>query len=194
MVYLLLADGFEEIEAFGTIDILRRCGIQVQTLSVTGRRVAISARDIEVKCNSVFRRSIAEKAEAIILPGGLKCMETLADSTLIRSTLRDQAYNDAIIAAICASPVVLGKAGLLQGKHATVYPGMQKELTGAHYHSDAMVVEDGNIITGCGPAATHYFAFTIARRLVSNSAIVDEIERGMCYKGYYDAGEPILHY
>lgn len=182
MIYLLLADGFEEIETLGTIDILRRCNLQVQTLSVTGKRVVVSARGVVIKADSLYRKNHMDNCEAIILPGGLKGAETLEKNVILRQTL--QAFNEegVLIAAICAAPMVLGTAGILDGKHATIYPGMEDHIQNAIYHHDGLVVIDGNIITACGPAATPMFAFSIARYLHPNEMVVGQVEIGMCFQ------------
>lgn len=183
MIYLFLADGFEEIEALGTVDILRRCGLQVQTLSVTGKRVVTSARGIVVKSDSLFRKNHLINCDAIVLPGGLKGAESMRTNVAVRTAILQQAQQGTIIAAICAAPMVLGEAGLLKGRHATIYPGMQKYISGAIYHDDAFVVEHGNVITGCGPAATRLFAMTIARRLVPNPNVIEDVIRDMRFTG-----------
>lgn len=192
MIYVILADGFEEIEAFGTIDILRRCGFGVETLSCTGRRVVQSARGITVKADSLFRKSQLKNIEAIILPGGLKCAETMANHSLLLSSLRQLAADHVLIAAICAAPMALGAAHILQGIHATIYPGMQQHIPGAIYHNDAFVVQHENFITAAGPAATQHFAFAIARRLSHRPATIEEVEQGMLFKGYYQGETPLL--
>lgn len=194
MIYLFLADGFEEIETFGTIDILRRCNLQVQTLSITGRRIVTSARGIVVKADSLFRKNHMPYCDALILPGGLKGAETMAKNTLLRAAIVQQAAQGVIIAAICAAPMVLGTTEVLKRKHATIYSGMESYIPNAIYHSDAFVVEHDNIITACGPAATHLFAVTIARKLVNNLSIVDEVERGMCYTGHTPTAEQVLRF
>ena len=183
MIYLILADGFEDIEALGTADILRRCGLQVQSLSITGKRVVTSAHGAVVKADSLFRKNHLDFCDALVLPGGMKGAETIAANTVLRLALQQQYIQGSIIAAICAAPMALAAAGILKGKHATIYPGMQHYLEGAIYHSNAYVVEHDNIITGCGPAATHLFASAIAKRLVKEPANVDNVIRSMCYEG-----------
>ena len=182
MIYVFLADGFEEIETVGTIDILRRCDLQVQTLSVTGKRVVTSARGVVLKADSLFRKNHMEDCEAIILPGGLKGAETLEKHAVLRQTLQYFHSRNVWIAAICAAPMVLGTAGIIDGKHATIYPGMEDRIKLAKYHHDALVVKDGNLITACGPAATMTFAFTIARSLLKDNFIADQVAMGMCYQ------------
>lgn len=194
MIYMLLADGFEEIEALGTVDILRRCGLPVQMLSVTGKRILTSARGIVIKADSLFRKNHLVNCDAIVLPGGLKQAESLRDNSVVRAALKQNYDEGVLIAAICAAPMALGAAGILKGKHATIYPGMQSYIAGAIYHDDAFVVEHGNVITGCGPAATRLFALSIARRLVTNPTVVDEVDRGMCFSGHDQSHEQSLKF
>lgn len=194
MIYLFLADGFEDIEAIGTIDILRRCGLQVQSLSVTGKRVVTSARGTIVKADSLFRKNHLVHCDALVLPGGLKGAETMNKNTVLRMAISQQAHEGTLIAAICAAPMVLGTVGVLKGRHATIYPGMENEIEGAIVHRDAYVVEHDNIITAAGPAATNMFAFSIARRLVSNPEVVDQVANDMLYAGYDASVKRVLRF
>lgn len=194
MIYLILADGFEEMEAIGTIDILRRCGLQVQTLSITGKRVVVSARGVIVKADSLFRKNHLIHCDALILPGGLKGAETMNKNAVLRLAISQQCHEGTIIAAICAAPMVLGTAGVLKGKHATIYPGMEEHIEGAIFHREAYVIEHDNVITAAGPAATRLFACAIARRLVSNPTIVEQIESDMLFEGYDKSQEQVLRF
>lgn len=194
MIYIFLADGFEDIEAIGTIDILRRCGLQVQILSVTGKRVVTSARGTIVKTDSLFRKNHLIHCDVLILPGGLKGAETMNKNSVLRLAVSQQAHEGTLIAAICAAPMVLGTAGILKGRHATIYPGMEEHIEGAIVHRDAYVVEHDNIITAAGPAATSLFAFAVARRLVSNVEIVDQVERDMLYTGFDESVKRVLRF
>lgn len=194
MIYIFLADGFEDIEAIGTIDILRRCGLQVQILSVTGKRVVTSARGTIVKTDSLFRKNHLIHCDALILPGGLKGAETMNKNSVLRLAVSQQAHEGTLIAAICAAPMVLGTAGILKGRHATIYPGMEEHIESAIVHRDAYVVEHDNIITAAGPAATSLFAFAVARRLVSNVEIVDQVERDMLYTGFDESVNRVLRF
>ena len=182
MIYVFLADGFEEIETIGTIDILRRCNLEVQTLSVTGKRVVTSARGVVIKADSLFRKNHIIQCEAVVLPGGLKGAETLDKNMVLRQTLQSLFSNGTLIAAICAAPMVLGSAGILKGKHATIYPGMEGKIRGSIYHEEPLVVCDGNLITGCGPAATPLFATTIARKVLDNEYVASQVEIDMCFQ------------
>lgn len=194
MVYLLLADGFEEIETIGTIDILRRCGLQVQTLSVTGKRVVNGAHGLIVKADSLFRKNHIVHCDALVLPGGSKGAETMYKNSILRLTISQQAHEGTLVAAICAAPMVLGAAGVLKGKHATIYPGLEQYIDGAIVHREALVVEHDNIITAAGPAATRLFAFAVARRLVSNPSVVDQVERDMLYAGFDSSVNQVLKF
>ena len=184
MIYLFLADGFEEIETIGTIDILRRCGLQVQTLSVTGKRVVTGAHGVVMKADSLFRKNHLIHCDALVLPGGSKGAETMAGNAVLRLAIQQQFLQGTVIAAICAAPMVLGEAGILKGKHATIYPGMQDHIDGAIYHDEAYVVEQDNLITASGPAAMHHFAFAIARKLVKTPSVVQEVANVMGYIGH----------
>lgn len=182
MIYLFLADGFEDIETIGTIDILRRCGYEVQIVSMTGKRVIGSAHGIVIKADSIFRKNHIIQPEALVFPGGLKSAETMANNAVLRLTIQQQAFQHTLIAAICAAPMILGRAGVLRGRHATIYPGMEEHIEGAVYHSDARVVEHENFITANGPGSTRQFAFAIAHRLAKDPARVYQVERDMVYK------------
>ncbi len=194
MVYLLLADGFEEIETIGTIDILRRCGLQVKTLSVTGKRVVNGAHGLIVKADSLFRKNHIVHCDALVLPGGSKGAETMYKNSILRLTISQQAHEGTLVAAICAAPMVLGAAGVLKGKHATIYPGLEQYIDGAIVHREALVVEHDNIITAAGPAATRLFAFAVARRLASNPSVVDQVERDMLYAGFDSSVNQVIKF
>lgn len=180
MIHLFLADGFEEIEALATLDILRRCGLVVTTVSITKTRTVMGAHNIPVLADDIFRESAYAESEALILPGGMPGAKNLLDHVGLRKVLNAQNDRGGVIAAICAAPMVLGEHGLLQGRCATCYPGFEDQLKGAT-HKAEYVVEDGNIITGRGPAAAVEFGFAIASRFVS-AARVAEVRAGMLFK------------
>lgn len=179
MIHLFLADGFEEIEALATLDILRRCGLMVNTISCSGTRSVTGAHNITVMTDNIFRAGDLTNSEALILPGGMPGAKNLLDHEGLRKVLLAHNERGGLIAAICAAPMVLGQHGLLKGKTATCYPGFEDKLTNANVATD-YVVSDGNIITGKGPAAAKDFAFTIAARFVSPERIA-EVKAGMLY-------------
>ena len=170
MIYLFLATGFEEIEALTTLDILRRCGLEVKTVSITGTRLIQGAHGIPVMADCLFRRKDMEECDAVILPGGMPGAKNLMACESLNRAIAAFHEKGGLIAAICAAPMILGGLNLLVGKNVTCYPGFEEYLTGANCTTE-LVVEDGNIITGRGPGAAVEFAFTIARHFVSDANI-----------------------
>lgn len=168
VVILFLADGFEEIEAIGTVDILRRCGVDVKTVSVTNSNAVMGAHHIPVVADLKLDEVTGKKPDAVILPGGMPGADHLQASTTVNEMLKDCAERGGLIAAICAAPKVLGAAGLLTNKKAVCYPGFESELTGANVHA-ARVMEDCNVITSRGAGTMHDFAFAIAAYLGKES-------------------------
>ncbi len=161
MIYLLLADGFEEVEALTPVDVLRRCGANVTTVGVDGISVT-GARKIEVKADIELSGLNKSDMELLILPGGPGHRRLAEDD--VRNIITYAAENGITIAAICAAPSVIGEMGLLEGKRATCFPGYENSLKGAVV-SAAKVETDGNFITAKGAGAASEFAFAIAERV-----------------------------
>ena len=177
MVYVFLADGFEDIEALAPIDILRRANVDVKTVGVTGKEVT-SSHGVTVKADiSVSDIKLDSDLELIVLPGGMPGTLNLEASVGVQKAIDFCAANDKYIAAICAAPSVLGHKGLLKGKKATCFPGFEKDLVGADACSD-LVIKDGKIITGKGPGACIEFGLKLAEILVSADAALN-IKAGM---------------
>lgn len=164
MVNVFLADGFEEAEALVTVDMLRRCGLCVKTVSITDNKTVTGAHDISVLADLTISEADLKDFDAVILPGGLPGSDYLAQSEEVKTALLNASQNSKIIAAICAAPKVLGKHGLLKGKNAVCYPGVESELIGANVGYER-VCRDGNIITSRGAGTVYDFAFTIAAAL-----------------------------
>jgi 4-methyl-5(b-hydroxyethyl)-thiazole monophosphate biosynthesis len=179
-IYAFFADGFEEIEAFTTIDVLRRAGVNVEMISVTPDEIVTGAHDIPVLCDKNIVNADFYNAALLFLPGGMPGADTLGKSEDLRKLLLRFAKENKPIAAICAAPMVLGKLGLLKGKKATCYPSFEQYLEGAEV-IDAQVVKDGNIITGRGPGAAMEFALTIVDTLFDEDK-VKELKEAMCVK------------
>lgn len=160
--YVMFADGFEEIEALTVVDVLRRAGMQVVTMSIYETPEAIGAHGVTIVADEVFNPEMLEDAEWIICPGGMPGASNLAANETLCELLQEQDAKGEKIAAICASPsVILGPLGLLYGREAVCYPGMEDGMTGAVVLNQPVAV-DGNIVTGNGPAAAAKFALTIA--------------------------------
>ena len=178
--FLFLADGFEEIEALATVDVLRRAGIDVTTVTINREAVATGAHGISVVADMTFKQADFSGADWLILPGGMPGAANLHDSGALNDLLRVHASKGRI-AAICASPaVVLAATGLLEGRKATCYPGFETALVaaGAVHVADRRVVTDGNIVTANGPSSAIPFALEIVR-LTCGDAKADEVAQGM---------------
>lgn len=163
---IYLTTGFEEIEAISIIDVLRRAGIEINIVSVTGNKIVTGSHNISVMADSFFDEVNHENIDAIILPGGPGHKDLDANETLKNQILTFNSKNK-LIAAICASPMIFGKMGLLKGKKAVCYPGFEKYLQGAEILKDTPTVESGNVITGAGPASAIWFALKIVEKLIS---------------------------
>lgn len=181
MLYILLAHGFEEIEALGTVDFLRRLDIEVLMASVTGGRLVKGAHGIPVMTDCLFRRGNAASSDGIILPGGMPGAENLRTNSAVRRSVQALDGEGKLLAAICAAPMVLGDCGILEGRKAVCYPGFEHWLHGAHLMKRPGVQEDGHIITAKGPAFTLDFAAAIALRFKDETA-VQRAREGMLFK------------
>lgn len=170
MLHLFIAPGFEEIEALASLDILKRCGLEVNTVAMTGKRLVLGAHGIPLMADSLFRRSLVSDSHGFILPGGMPGAKNLMLHDGLRKSLIAHHQKGKLIAAICAAPMIIGELGFLEGKKATCYPGFENHLKGAYLTGD-MVTVDGNIITGKGPGAASDFAFAIASHFVSEELI-----------------------
>ncbi len=175
MFYLFLADGFEEIEALATVDILRRADVPVLTVGVTGQAVE-GAHGIRVEADILPENVEPDKMEGMILPGGIPGTPNLEKSEAVQNLIDFAVENNLWLAAICAAPSILGKKGLLEGKKATCYPGFEEYLTGAKVGGRVCV--DGNIITGQGAGATLEFAYTILKAIGKDA---DALKESMLY-------------
>ncbi|MCR5850092.1 MAG: DJ-1/PfpI family protein [Bacteroidaceae bacterium] len=180
MIYVFLATGFEDIEALAPVDIMRRAGLDVQTVSITGERVVESAHEVGIVADLLLPDVDFSEAEMLVLPGGLPGSTNLdACQPLTQAIVRHFEAGGAI-AAICAAPLVFGHLGLLQGRRATCYPGVEPELKGATYTA-AIVEQDGNIITGKGPGAAFEFGYTIVE-FFRGEGVSQALRNGMIYE------------
>lgn len=175
MVYLFLANGFEEIEALCPLDLLRRAGVEVTTVGINGAETVMGSHGICVHADlpdTMYRDS---KPEMIILPGGMPGAKNLDESRVVDTALRAAASSGAYLAAICAAPMVLGHRGYLNGKEAICFPGFESELADATI-SDKRVVRDGNIITAAGMGVALEFGLALVAALKGDK-VADELRR-----------------
>ncbi|MDD4922334.1 MAG: DJ-1/PfpI family protein [Bacteroidales bacterium] len=157
---LFLAPGFEEIEAICALDILRRAGLNVSSVSITGDLHVVGAHGIAVEADCLYPEIDFDQAEMLILPGGQPGTKNLNVHEGLKAALTSFANAGKPLAAICAAPMILGQLGLLVGKEATCYPGNEVHLRGAKL-SKKKVVKDGSIITASGPGVAIKFALQI---------------------------------
>ncbi|OGO82920.1 MAG: thiamine biosynthesis protein ThiJ [Clostridiales bacterium GWD2_32_19] len=184
MVYIFLADGFEEIETITPIDILKRAGIDIKMISISDSLEVCGAHGITMIADETFDESDFLDAEMLILPGGKKGTENLAKHDELRSLIIEKNEKNKYIAAICAAPAILGQMGLLQNKTATCYPGNEGMLKGAKL-SDSNVVSDGNIITSRGPGTAQNFGLRIVKML-KGKEIAEKLNESMLFKRRYE--------
>lgn len=180
MVYLFMADGFEEVEGLTVVDILRRAGVEIQTVSIMGRKNVISSHQVEIMADCLFEE-ISDDAEMLVLPGGIPGTPNLKAHQGLDALIRTSAERGIYLAAICAAPTVYGAKGLLQGKKATCYPGMENELTGAVVSYENVVV-DGNYVTSRGLGTAIEFGLKLAE-LLKGKDMADLIAEKIVYKG-----------
>lgn len=180
-VYVFLADGFEDIEALIPVDVLRRGGVDVVTVSVMDySQVVESAHGVQMVADALFDDCDFSDADLLLLPGGMPGASNLYEHAGLCAAVKKHAATGRLLAAICAAPaVVLGQLGLLQGRRATCYPGFEQLLSGATYTADLFTV-DGNITTGEGPAAALPFAYSLLAQL-TNEETAKQIATGMRY-------------
>ncbi len=179
MIYVFLATGFEDIEALAPVDIMRRAGLQVETVSITGEEIVTSAHGVGVLADTLIEAVDFEDAELIVLPGGMPGASNLDACEPLLQGIMEHFRAGKPLAAICAAPMVLGHLGILNGRRATCYPGFESELKGAQYTA-AIVEQDGPFITGRGPAAAMEFGYALAERFVGKEA-VQALRNGMIY-------------
>lgn len=178
-IILPLADGFEEVEAITVVDVLRRAGVEVLTVSVTGDIYVTGSHQISVKADSLFGSSGYRDAAMIVLPGGMPGAAHLDRHEGLKQLLADFSREGKYLAAICAAPMVLGNLKLLINKNATCYPGFEKYLDGA-YLSDEGVVHDQHIITGKGAGFALAFALKLAE-ILTGSETASRVGEKMLY-------------
>lgn len=164
-IYVQLADGFEEIEALTVVDVLRRAKLQVITVSIGSTLQVTGSHQISVVADTLFKDVDFSVGSMIVLPGGMPGAKNLNEHAGLRTVILEYATKGKYLAAICATPLVLGSLGLLKGKKAVCYPGFESTLEGAQVTLDGCIV-DHKIITARGVGAALTFALELVRILV----------------------------
>ena len=180
MIYVHLAEGFEEIEALTVVDILRRASIEVRTVSMTGKQVVKGPHGVPVTADILYEDAVYEDCDMIVLPGGMPGASNLQAHEGLLKHIKCFAENGKKLAAICAAPMIFGHCGLLADRRATVYPGMEDTLNGGSPTGEAVTV-DGDIITGRGPALAMEFALTLVENVKGKEA-AGRVAEDLLYK------------
>ena len=177
-VAVILANGFEEIEALTVVDVLRRANI---TCHMVGFEAQITgSHDIQVQTDRVFDGDLSEY-DMIVLPGGMPGSVHLRDNEQLIAELQKFEKIGKKVAAICAAPIALNQAGLLEGRNYTCYDGVQEQISNGHYHKETVVV-DGNIITSRGPATALAFSYYLVEMLGGDA---ESLRKGMLYQDIF---------
>jgi len=176
--FIFLADGFEEVEALTSVDVMRRAGMPVVTVTINETPQVTGAHGVTVVADSLFADNDYSDAEWLVLPGGIPGAPNLAAHEQLCALLEEHDSKGGKVAAICASPaVVLGQLGMLAGRQAVCYPGMEETVEGVNWGHTPVVI-DGNIVTGNGPAAAAPFALTLVE-LSMGTPVANQVAQGM---------------
>lgn len=177
--FVFLAEGFEEVEAVGTIDVLRRGGIETTVISITQALSVKGAHNLNIVADALFNDVDFSDADALVLPGGMPGSSNLNAFNPLKELLKKQYNAGKWVAAICAAPLVLGGLGFLKERKATCYPSFEPTLEGAVVTGKVVEV-DGNVITGKGPGLVFNFALAIVEAL-QGKAVADEVAAGLLF-------------
>lgn len=178
-ILIPLAEGFEEIEAVTNIDVLRRAGLDVITAGIGSKKIE-GDHGIKIETDTEINEIDAADLEAVVLPGGMPGAANLRDSNELRNIIKQLNEENKLCAAVCAAPIVLEAAGILDGKKATSYPGFDKDMPSCNYQEERVVI-DGNLITGRGPGVAMEFAMTIVEYLIDEETRI-ELQKSMLVK------------
>ncbi|MDN5305182.1 MAG: protein deglycase [Fusobacteriaceae bacterium] len=180
-VAIHLAKGFETVEALTQVDLLKRAGINIITVSVTQEKVVESAQGVKVTVDKLLNEVNYDEIDMIILPGGMPGTTNLENSDDLKRIIIDFDIDNKYIAAICAAPMILGKMGFLEEKNATCYPGFEKYLLNANYLPNEKVVVADNIITSRGVGTAIDFGLKLIEILIDKEKS-DEVAKSILVK------------
>ena len=181
MVYILLAEGFEEAEALVPADLLRRAGVPVALTGVTGRTVA-GGHGISVVCDLTVDQAEPGELELVVLPGGLGGVEGILKSAPALELIQEAAVQGKWVAAICAAPTILARLGLLDGRAAVCYPGMEDQMTPAAVQPGRRVVQDGSFITGEAAGSAFDFGLKLVE-VLKGAETAAQVRHAVHYHG-----------
>lgn len=176
---MLFAQGFEEVEALMTVDLLMRGGVDVKLVSITEDTEVTGSHGMRIGMDAVMDEVDLEDQDAVIIPGGMPGTLNLGNSSRVTETLTQMYERGKVVGAICAAPSVLGQCGILKGKRATCYPGFEEKLTGARF-VDEKAVTDGNVVTSRGLGTSMEFGFALLELLISKEK-TEEIRKQIVF-------------
>lgn len=176
---VLLANGFEEVESLTVVDYLRRAGLDAKLISTIGNLEVEGSHKIKVIADELLEDIEFKSYDAVVIPGGLPGSKALKENEEVLRFIRETFERKSLVTAICAGPVVLEAAGILEGRNLTSYPGFDDQLSG-NYKEDKVVI-DGNLITGRGPEIAVDFTLEILRYFKDDSA-VDKLKAEILYR------------
>ena len=179
MIYMFLAEGFEEVEALAPLDLIRRAGLEIKTVGV-GSKTVVGSHGIPVVADITENEFSDNAPDMVILPGGMPGTKNLDASAIVHKAIADAVKNDAYVCAICAAPMILGKLGLLREKNAVCYPGFEEYLDGAIL-PDKKVVRDGKVITAKGMGAAIKFGLAIVS-VLKDEKTADDLATATIFK------------
>ncbi|MCR4674129.1 MAG: DJ-1/PfpI family protein [Lachnospiraceae bacterium] len=177
---ICMADGLEEVEALTTVDLVRRGGIEMDMVSISDKKEVTGAHNITILNDKFMSEINLEDYDGIVLPGGMPGTNHLRDDANVIAAVKKFAAEKKLVAAICAAPTVLGYAGILEGKNATCYPGMEDGLLGASKKTDEVVC-DGNIITSRGVGTAIAFALSLVSYFTDEKT-AESLGKSIVYK------------
>jgi 4-methyl-5(b-hydroxyethyl)-thiazole monophosphate biosynthesis len=180
LVYVFFANGTEEIEGLTVLDLLRRADIKVESVSIEENREVMGSHEISIKTDKCFTDIVINEADMLVLPGGMPGTKNLLADEELKKAIIEFQQNGKMLAAICAAPIVLGAAGVLEGKKATCYPGYEDKLIGASY-VEQPVVCDGNIITSRGLGTAIEFSLAIIEHYCGSEK-AQQIKKAIIYR------------
>ncbi|MCF0127144.1 MAG: DJ-1/PfpI family protein [Pseudobutyrivibrio sp.] len=176
---IFFASGCEEIEGLTVVDVLRRAGMEITMVSITGEKLVTSSHSVSFMTDALFEEMDFSDYDALILPGGMPGSNNLYAYTPLIELLKEFYQKGKLVSAICAAPFILGQLGFLEGRNATCFPGFEDRLTGAEY-KDVPVIIDGNVITARGMGAAIDFALAIVE-YASDSVAAEALAKKFMY-------------
>ena len=180
MTIVFLPNGAEEIEAVTIVDVLRRGGVDAKSMALSADTRVTGSRGVGLVADLAWDDGALARAEALVVPGGMGGKEALAGDPRVLAHLRAARAEGRVVAAICAGPLVLAKAGVLDGVEAVCYPGLENGLAGARFASGKNAVVCGNVATGTGPATAMEFALALLR-LLAGDATARRVADGLLF-------------